>query len=311
MIVLGALGGVALVIAPALVRRWGRRLPPQEWSLIIAGSLVGGGLLAETALAVLGVPAVLRLVHGSALAKACWLVLAPLVPPAGSLVAAPAAALLVTSAVAGTRAFGRTSRVQREGRIESWVGDHVANPGWELVILPCDELLAFSAPGCLPQVVVSESLVRRLPADQLDAVVAHERAHLEHGHHRHLLLAGVVERTLWFVPGVRHSTAALRVALERWADEQATERVERFRLRDALASVSCAPVGDGIAGFGAASTVVERLDALDAPAPRWSLVSAIAPCLFPLALGVTSLAALASQGSRLGVLASFLGRCLS
>jgi hypothetical protein len=71
---------------------------------------------------------------------------------------------------------------------------------------------------------VSRGLARVLGADELEAVVRHELAHLRNRHHRDLALAAVVDAALGWVSGLRASTAAARLGIERSAEEEAAER---------------------------------------------------------------------------------------
>ena len=85
-------------------------------------------------------------------------------------------------------------------------------------------------------------------------------------------LADACERTfaatlegLILVPGLRRSTAALRAALERWADEAAAAEPDcsRQALRQALLGMATVEVGLAVGHFSAADAVLARLDALD------------------------------------------------
>ena len=110
-----------------------------------------------------------------------------------------------------------------------------------------------------------------LRADELDAVVRHELAHLRHRHHRDLALATVADATLGWMPGLRASTAALRLGIERSADEEASERPgAREATRRALLKTTetmLAPVP----AFTAALTLLARLDPLATPPSHPSL----------------------------------------
>ena len=80
-----------------------------------------------------------------------------------------------------------------------------------------------------------------------------------------LVLAALLEGTL---PPMRRCTAELRLALERWADEDAAVRSGRPIVRRALMSLLepllAAPA---VPAFTTADTVVERIDALELPPP--------------------------------------------
>jgi hypothetical protein len=263
--------GVALLALPGLVRPLGRRLAPSEWARLCAAGLGGGAALLELTLLLYAAPTVLRAAGAPLLASVCERMLGPLVPggEAAGWAAAAAAATLFALAVVGAR---RAVRERRTLWCESGLGQHHDYGTHELVVLPTPELVAVSVPG-VPrgQVVVSEGLVDALEPGELDAVLRHEGAHLDHGHDRYLLLATTLEHTFAFFPPLRRSTAALRVTLERWADEEAAGPTAESRrlLRNALLDVTSALVAEPYAAaFTSADTVLERIDALEHRAPR-------------------------------------------
>jgi predicted Zn-dependent protease len=115
------------------------------------------------------------------------------------------------------------------------MGQHGRLEGHDLVVLPSRRLLAFTVSDQPGQVVVTDGLIDALDDDELAALLWHEAAHPRRHHRRHLLLAGMIDRSLGMLPPVRHSTAALRCALERWADEEAAaSEVGRASVRSAL-----------------------------------------------------------------------------
>lgn len=128
-------------------------------------------------------------------------------------------------------------------------------------------VVAYATPGSPSQVVVSRGLARVLGADELDAVVRHELAHLRNRHHRDPALAAVVDAALGWVSGLRASTAAARLGIERSAEEEAAERPgAREATRRALLKATetmLAPVP----AFTAVLTLLARLDALATPPP--------------------------------------------
>src|SRR5207245_9643782 len=99
----------------------------------------------------------------------------------------------------------------------------------------------------------------------LGATVRPECAHLDQRPQRYLLLARAVDAGFRFLPFVRRSTAAVRIGLERWADEVAAGETAEGReiVREALLMTTAAVVGSELAPFSAAESVIERLEALD------------------------------------------------
>jgi hypothetical protein len=107
--------------------------------------------------------------------------------------------------------------------------------GTELVVLPTDAPDAYALPGRPGRIVVSRGLLRRLTPAERSAVLEHERCHLRHEHHRHVLagsVAAAANPCLSAVPPV------LSLAVERWADESAAAVCGRTVTADALSRVA-------------------------------------------------------------------------
>lgn len=270
-------GGLCLLVLPAAVRRPGRRLHPTEWARLSAGLLAGGGAVFELALALIGVPTVARAAGFPELAHVCERMLGVMAPGTGPVGWAAAAAAVTLPLLALRGAVGAW-RTQRRFRIEPELGQHEPYGRHELVVLPTDALLALSVSGRPGQIVVSQGLVDVLSPPELAAVIRHEAAHLAHDHHRLLILTAAVEASLGRLPLVRRSVLALRTGLERWADEDAAGGHEtgRSTVRSALVGVALAAVNPAVAAFAGVDDVVERLDALQAPTPRPSVLRRVA-----------------------------------
>ena len=190
-----------------------------------------------------------------------------------------AALLLVILAFRAIRGWRRFRRFQQAAIIEPWVGHHRTSGDYELVVVPTSEFVALTVGGAARQVVVSDGLVAALSDDQLMMVVRHELAHLRGGHHTFLAIAALVEAIFGWVPLVASSTRALRLAIERSADEQAAgaDPVARRVLYSALSvAVRCHPQ-PGIASFGGLDMVLDRLSALQSKPrtdrSRWSYLA--------------------------------------
>lgn len=263
------IGGFCLLALPAVARRPGRRLGPAEWARLCGALLVAGAAAVELALVLMALPWVARAAGYPELAHVCERMLGMMAPastPAGW--AALVAAIIVPACA--LRGLRRAWRTQRQFRIEPELGEHQPYGAHEIVVLPTDGLMALSVSGLPGQIVVSRGLVETLSPAEFTAVVRHEAAHLDHRHHRFLLLATAVETALRPVPLVRRSVVAFRAALERWADEDAAGEHEdgRSTVRSALVGVALAAVDPAIAAFSGADDVVERLEALQGPTPR-------------------------------------------
>ncbi|MDA8284852.1 MAG: M48 family metalloprotease [Actinomycetota bacterium] len=308
--VLLVLAGLGLVALPGLLRGFGRRLAPRDWARLSAVALVGGFGVFELGLLLYAAPTVLAAVDAFGLAAFCRQMLGG-VAPGGAAAGWTAGALATLVAGSGALSLMKGRRIHRSTRVEPWLGEHTRLGRHELVVLPRDELVALSVDCHGGQVVVSSGLVGVLRHDELDVVLAHEAAHLDHGHQRYLTLASVVRHGLAFFPLTARSVTALVVALERWADEVAVATTEdgRARLRSSLLRVTASVVGPELAAFSAADTVLERLGALEAPSAGLE-VGSLGLLYSPgLALGVASVAGLGFWVSSLQMLTQMTGRC--
>lgn len=260
--------GFGLLTLPVLARRAGRRLHPAEWARLCVVAVAGGAAVVELAAVLYALPTLATASRIPTLAMLCQRMLGPLAP-GGNVAGWTAAAVAVVLPVLGCLGFARSQRGARAARIERWLGRHETYGQDELVVLPTDRVIAVSVPAvpglaARHQIVVSNGLVDALTGEQLDAVLLHEAAHLRRGHYRYLAVAAVVDHAFaWFLP-VRASTAALRLALERSADEDAAVTCgDRRVVREALVAVTASLIaGPALAAFSAAETIGERLQAL-------------------------------------------------
>jgi Zn-dependent protease with chaperone function len=259
MTLLLLLSGMGLLGLPACARPLGRRLPPAEWARACAGLLAAGAVVVEASLTIQAAPTMLRMAGLEDIAEMCEHI-APGGAPVGiaAAVAALVIALLAGRAALGVRRRHRMARVAQEIGWQSRLGGH------RLVVLPSEELVAFSTAGRPGQVVMSHGLITALSDDELAAVLRHEVAHVQHRHQRYLLLARVVERSLGLLPMVRRGVGALRCAVERWADEAAAgpRSSGRASVHAALLRVAELAANPALAAYTTPETVAERLEAL-------------------------------------------------
>jgi Zn-dependent protease with chaperone function len=273
------LSAVFAVAAPVLARR----LPPHvaTW-LLSAGGLVAAaassaslGLLALDGLA----QAPLLAAHGQ------WsgTVLRqhdPLTVPIGALATVAVGVLAVRFLRTGSRRLVAVTGAHRLAR---------GLPGGtgELSVLDSGDRHAFAVPGRPGRIAVTTGLLRSLDGGQRRALLAHERSHLRHHHHLHhtaCQLAAAVNPLLHRLP------AAVELATERWADEDAAAVCPRDTVAGALTrAVTGNRLGAPAVVLAAAVTdVADRIGALRGPAPRltWWWLSLPTGLLLATALAV-------------------------
>lgn len=93
--------------------------------------------------------------------------------------------------------------------------------GVEVRVAPSTLRVAYAVPGPDRHIVITEAVRDGLSPSQLQAVVAHESAHLVLSHQRHLFLLALHRRVCGWIPGAGHTVEGLRLAIEQWADSVA------------------------------------------------------------------------------------------
>ncbi|WP_256788051.1 M56 family metallopeptidase [Frankia sp. AvcI1] len=196
--------------------------------------------------------------------------------------------------------------------------EHRDRAGILLRILDHPIAVAYCVPGVRhARVVVSRGLLNTLDAAELDAVLAHEAAHVA-GRHDLVIQPFVAwERTFPFLRPAREATAAVSLLVEMLADDAAARETNRRSLARALArlGVARAPVPAGALSItGHPAAVLPALGAED-PLPataaraatRFGAGSAGSPRSAP---GAGSAAAVApdAPGLRLGTVNPVISR---
>ncbi|MFS4092771.1 M56 family metallopeptidase [Streptomyces sp. AF1A] len=280
---------VVTVVLAVLGPRLSRRLPPRPaaWALACAALVTAVGWAG--ALALLAFTGVAQVPEVAA--EGQWSVAALRAEdPVYRIVAAVSALVLVVGVaslvVASVRQVHHLVRARRE--CAHFPGDT------ELAVVDDDVPLAFALPGAPGRIVVSRGMLRCLGDGEREALLAHERAHLRGRHH---LFQSVWRLTAALNPLLRPLTVAGGFLLERWADEEAAERVGDRKIvaqavgRAALASAGAPPpVVMAVTG----GVVPQRVRALLAPPPARRSLPFVAGGLL-LALCCASLANAASD----------------
>ncbi|MHB8378310.1 MAG: M48 family metalloprotease [Acidimicrobiales bacterium] len=307
--------GLSLLALPSLLRRCGRRVRPSWWARLCAVALLAGLVLVLGTAAFGSLPGLLWLVGLPKVARACEEMFGYSLST-GPYVSFVTMGLSVSMLVLGGRSLRRYRDVASRSWLEAVVGQRLeSSDPFEIVVLDSPLARALSVPGRAGrpgQIHLTTGLIAALSSDELDLVRAHEEAHLGLAHHRYLVLAVMVEGSTWFWPPARSSTKALRLSLERWADETAAgdDTRSRSRLASALFAVAAEAERPALAAFSALDGLIERATAMrepthvKMPALWWPVL------LVPgVLLGVASLYGTTRLGSSAFCLVSMPSRC--
>ncbi|MFI0373416.1 M56 family metallopeptidase [Actinomadura sp. 1N219] len=137
--------------------------------------------------------------------------------------------------------------------------------------------IAVAVPGRHGGVLLSKGMLRTFTAEELHVVFQHESSHLRHRHHRYAAAGALGAAVL---PPLRPLNERLRLAVERWADEDAAEATgDRALVARTIAKAALAhPPSPGPATPFAESGVVQRVEALLSTPPDRNTVTG--PLLF-------------------------------
>ncbi|WP_433499521.1 M56 family metallopeptidase [Sphaerimonospora sp. CA-214678] len=185
-------------------------------------------------------------------------------------------------------AGARTLRARRRHRelLSLIARDEPAVPGVRVVDFP--GAAAYCLPGLRSQVVISNGTLRLLSPDELDAVLAHESAHVRERHDLVLLPFAALRRALPWSKLIRDAQLSVELLIEMAADDRARRRCSPRRLATALLRFGAAntlpapegalgalgaPGGLGLPGASAGANVMARVNRLvrpetTIPAPR-------------------------------------------
>ncbi|MBF5029775.1 M56 family metallopeptidase [Micromonospora sp. ANENR4] len=180
------------------------------------------------------------------LARICWHWAQPSRPPAADEIVGATGALLLLAVLArftvtSTRLAMRAHRARRAHADLLTLAGGPPEPGEAPVLwIPHPTPMAYSLGGSGGLTVLA-SAAGDLPADQLAAVLSHERAHLRERHH--LLVAAVegLAAAVPWLPLTRQAPAAVRLLVELRADAAAVRECGPTAVRDALLTFAGAP----------------------------------------------------------------------
>jgi Zn-dependent protease with chaperone function len=168
------------------------------------------------------------------------------------------------------------------------------------VLVEHSQPAAYCVAGRHPTVILTTGALQALDPAQLDAVLAHERAHLAGRHHRLIAMARIGRQVLPFLPLMRDADAQVARLAEMHADDAARRSSDPRSLATALLVLATAD-SPAPALAAAATDAVQRIHRLLGPAEplgrtRRQLLRttaaafAVTPVLLALAPAVLALA---------------------
>jgi len=301
----GALGVLALALAwpvPVVLAqaRWPARSPATAL-VVWQGIALGGGLAMIGSLLAFGaapagsllgaassllphlragpIPAVFGVMHLASLTLAIGL----------------AVHLALNLATTGIRAEGAR---RRQHRLVDLLGDPMPGaPGTRVLSHPLP--IAYCVPGVRTATVLTDGLVDLLDDDELQAVLAHERAHLDQFHHLVLLAFRAWHAALPWFPIANRAERAVALLTEMLADDRARAAVGARALATALVRVGTAGEPGAYADAGGVhpdrgmlEQRLARLGPRPAPLPAWARIACWAGAIATAATPVIVLLAI-------------------
>lgn len=181
----------------------------------------------------------------------------------GLILAGAVVARIVLTAASHLRAAGREALRHAEtarlaGHLQQDLG---------AVVVEHPQPAAYCVAGRYPTVIVTTGAMAALGSGQLDAVLAHERAHLAGRHHALKAAARIGRQVLPFLPLLRDAEAQVARLAELHADDAAIRAADPGALATALVVLATsAPDAPAPALAAAATDAVQRIQRLLRPA---------------------------------------------
>ena len=174
---------------------------------------------------------------------------------AGAVAARTALTAMTHFRAAGRQALRHAQTARLVGRPEPTLG---------AVLVEHSQPAAYCVAGRQPTVILTTGAVQALDPGQLDAVLAHERAHLTGRHHRLVAMARIGREVLPFLPLMRDAEEQVARLVELHADDAATRARDPRLLATALV-VLATPASPAPALAAGATDSVQRIHRLLGP----------------------------------------------
>jgi Zn-dependent protease with chaperone function len=174
-------------------------------------------------------------------------------------------------------------------------------PALGAVLVEHSQPAAYCVAGRQPTVILTTGAVQALDPGQLDAVLAHERAHLAGRHHWLVAMARIGNEVLPFLPLMRDAEEQVARMVELHADDAATRARDPRLLATALV-VLATPGSPAPALAAGATDSVQRIHRLLGPSEplgrvRRQLLRAAAAARLPVLLALTPAVVALALGS--------------
>lgn len=241
-IVLFGYSVVLATLMPALLKRakWVERAPRLAIALwhAITFSLLASLILSGVAL--MG-PAFHVSRHFADFLRACVMALHQQYASAGGAIFGALGALLALGVIAriAWSISSAIARMVRERNRHRQILDMVGRRDEErrIVILESDEPAVYCLPGRQSRTVVTTAALRVLDDEQLDAVLAHERAHLMERHDLALVISQALARAFPVLQVFHLAASEVTRLVELRADDFAAAHTDRLSVAEALLAV--------------------------------------------------------------------------
>ncbi|HEU5332661.1 MAG TPA: M56 family metallopeptidase [Actinocrinis sp.] len=187
--------------------------------------------------------------------------MAPLLGSAGMIVAGLLAAricfcLVATVAAARLRRRAHAAVLRLCGRPDGALN---------VTVLEHDQAASYCLPGRGGRIVVTSKAIQLLTADQLSAVLAHERAHLRGRHHLLITFAAALRRAVPRVRLIAYTDREVRRLVELLADDAAARDHGALTVATALAVLGAGHVPGGALGVVEGPSALARIARLAGP----------------------------------------------
>ncbi|GAB3033799.1 M56 family metallopeptidase [Parafrigoribacterium mesophilum] len=239
LLLLGYAIVLAAVVAPLLRRAsWVERAPRLA---IAAWQALTVTVLASVTMAGAAVTIPLPQISGdvAALLRACVMALREQYASPGGVAVGATGAVLALAVIGRTlwSLAAGTLRMVRERTRHRRVLDVVGRRVGDMVVLDCEESAVYCLPGRRRRTVVTTAALRSLDDGQLEAVLAHERAHLRERHDLAITLSSALAAAFPAVRLFRVAASETARLVELRADDAAAARTDRLTVAGALLSI--------------------------------------------------------------------------